>query len=411
MSDKDKNVETLETQIGQLSTKLDEIRDDLDKSVDSRVDSSLKKRGFGEAKEIEERVATDLAGTFLKLDEAQKIVDRLDKVEAIRERIISDKVEGRETPEVKMYELFLENAFTGIVPDELRAFMGTPEHRTLVETVDPSGGFFVPEVISSEIIKDWTEISDVRSIARVSQTDGKQFSIIRRTTIPTASRVSETGSGSESEPKWKKVTIPVTPMIAKTPISDDLLEDSIINLRAELQADAAIAFAYLEGTEFVNGTAVNEPEGFMTNADVGEKAGIETVANKVEGDDFYNLQGEIATPYRRNGRYVMNTATWIYVMTLKDSNGAYIWQSGLQQGAPPTIAGKPYTILDDMPDQANGAYPVCFGDFMIGYRIVDRAGMTLQFENVTNWPNYWAKYRMRNGGGVTQPNALVKLKL
>jgi HK97 family phage major capsid protein len=66
----------------------------------------------------------------------------------------------------------------------------------------------------------------------------------------------------------------------------------------------------------------------------------------------------------------------------------------------------------DMPDIGAGLYPVAYGDFMRGYYIVDRVGMTMirdEFTLATSGKVRFT-YTRRVGGKVVLPEAIIKLK-
>src|SRR5690606_11414743 len=77
----------------------------------------------------------------------------------------------------------------------------------------------------------------------------------------------------------------------------------------------------------------------------------------------------VPTPSERNGRFYLHREIVGQIMKIKDQDGRPIWQNaaqaGLQDGTPGTILGKPYTVVDALPnlsDDGNGVPFMAFGD-------------------------------------------------
>lgn len=81
-------------------------------------------------------------------------------------------------------------------------------------------------------------------------------------------------------------------------------------------------------------------------------------------------------------------------------------------GQPETILGRPVIELPDMPDIANGQFPIIFGDFS-GYRIVDRLDIDVKVNPYLLMTNGVTRIHAvrRLGAGVLQPAKFRKLKM
>ena len=73
-----------------------------------------------------------------------------------------------------------------------------------------------------------------------------------------------------------------------------------------------------------------------------------------------------------------------------------------------TINGFPYLIADDMPDIANGSKSIAFGDFLRGYTIVDRTGLSVVRDEYTQKKLAIVEFTLNrwNTGQVTLPEAI-----
>ena len=62
--------------------------------------------------------------------------------------------------------------------------------------------------------------------------------------------------------------------------------------------------------------------------------------------------------------------------------------------------------MNDMPDVAADALAMVYGDFSVGYTIVDRIGFRVIRDNLTDKPNVKFYTTKRTGGDVTNYESL-----
>lgn len=141
--------------------------------------------------------------------------------------------------------------------------------------------------------------------------------------------------------------------------------------------------------------AASHPWGAIKEVKSG-KAGELTLEGLI--DLVYDLPSE-RTP---GARFALNRKTQGEIRKIKDGNGQFIWQPGLQQGQPATILGHPMTEMAAMPDIAANSIPIVFGDFS-GYLIIDRTGIRILRDPYTNKPFVQFYSTKRVGGGVVDP--------
>jgi len=354
-----------------------------------------------------------------KLDSYEDINQKLSTAEANAEDIKS-QIEKLETV-VKRPNTCFE---TKQVDDYMNAFdkycrkgvesLDPVEKKALTVSNDSTGGYLAPPEYVREIIKDITEISPIRSIARVRSTGQRSIQVPKRTGQFSAEWVAESGTRSETTGYTVGLEeLPAHEHYALVDISEQDLEDSVFDLEAEMQSEFAEQFAKAEGTAFVSGNAVGKPEGFMTNSSVSE---IDSGSNTaITADNLITLMHNIKSEYGRNGTFVFNRSTLSAIRKLKDTAGQYVFQAGmtLQGGMVNTILGQPYVEATDMASIAQNAYPVAFGDFSKGYMIVDRVALAVLRDPFTQATTGNVRYiaRRRVGGQVVLPEAITKLKV
>ena len=336
--------------------------------------------------------------------EQKDVNDRIDKLETELKRP-SVGIETQQQDELlKTYDKYLRKGKESL--DEM-------ETKVLTVSNDTGGGYLAPPEYVREIVKKVTEISPIRSIARVRQTSARSVQIPSRTGQFSASWVSETGTRSETTGlTYGMEEITAHEEYALVDISEQDVEDSVFNMEAELSTEFSEQFSKAEGTAFVNGTAAGQPEGFMVNASIGET--VSGSASALTANGLIDLYSAVKTDYARNGVFVFNRATLGKIRQLVDSNGSYVFQPGfsLQVGVPNTILGQPYIEATDMPDVGSNTYPVAFGDFRRGYMIVDRVALAILRDPYTQATSGTIRYiaRRRVGGQVILAEAIRKQK-
>jgi len=323
------------------------------------------------------------------------------EVELARKVATGEEKSYRDAPEYKALQELLTKG-------EIRI---ETEQKALLRTDnDTAGGYLVTGEMDNVITKQITEISGIRSIARVRTISSKSLEMPIRKTIPTATYEGEAEIGDESASSYGSETVTAFRLTHTVPITQDMLMDSSFNMEAEIFSDSAEAFAYKEGNKFVLGTGSKQPEGFLVNADVIANQFTSAASGVVDHTDMINLAGELKVGY--TGTYVFNRKTLAALRVLKSTTGSFIWLPGVNGVAMNTYAGFEYIIAQDMPDITNSSLSVAFGDFRRGYTIIDRTGISIIRDDVTRKKAAIVEFTIHryNNGMVTLPEAIKVMK-
>lgn len=285
---------------------------------------------------------------------------------------------------------------------------------SIVKSDDVSAGYLLaPPEMEAAIIKNLIETTPMRALATVRVIGGDSLKQPKKTTSGSASRIGEIATRTNTgDPAYGMIEIKAPEMYARIAVSEQMLEDSGYDLLAELREDATEQFAVKEGAEYISGTnASNQGEGVLTNGSISYTASGEAAA--ITADGLFGLIYGIKTGYAANAILGMNRATLGAIRKLKDGMGNYLWTPGIANAAPNTINGVPYVEMADMPNIAAGTYPVIYGDFRRGYKIVDRIGISFQTDFTTEADNGLVIFRARkrSGSAVVLPEAIRKLKI
>jgi len=239
----------------------------------------------------------------------------------------------------------------------------------------------------------------------------------------TSGWVSETGGRAATATAqigvWR---IPVHEIYAFPQITQKLLDDSALSMESWMTEKMSMQMGRAEATAFVSGSGVGKPRGFTTYADgTSVREEVEQIDSGVNGDfpaapaggdtlitALYALKSE----YRANASWFMNRSTMAGIRKEKDSDGAYIWTPGIAAGQAATLLGYPVApAFEDMASYTvTGALAIAVGDMRSAYQIVERQGLRILRDNLTNKP-YVGLYGVRRvGGGLINGEAIKLIK-
>jgi HK97 family phage major capsid protein len=319
---------------------------------------------------------------------------------AIHTKAGTDEAKAMES---KALDHYLRNFGTdGFRPDEVKA---------MTAGVNADGGYTIPETFVVEIIKNITEFSPMRDLARVTSVSGSPVILPRRLTTPAQPPVvAEGAAASGTQSTYGQWEIPTYEMREFVDISNQLIEDSAFNLSSEINSDLAEVFGEKEGDLFFNGTGVNQTLGLTKDTDFVTQAAS---AIAIKADDLIDLFYSVKSSYSRRGAWGMNRSVIAQVRKFKSTTGEYLWVDSLANGQPATFLGKPVVEVPGLGGVTANSVPVVFGDWDRGYRIFDRIALTMLPDRLTQAANGLVRFhaRRRVGGKLVTPEALVGLKM
>jgi len=269
---------------------------------------------------------------------------------------------------------------------------------------DVAGGFLVPSEMDNMITKKITEVSNIRALARVRTIGAKSMEMPVRATIPIATYEGEAEEGNDSVSTYENETITTYRQTFTSPITMDMLMDAAFDMESEIMGDAAEAFALGEGNAFVNGLGAKTPKGFLQDSRI---TGLtSSTSSLIDADDVILISGELKVGY--SPTYTFNRRTLAALRTLKSTDGNFLWAPGLNGVVANTINGFPYLIAEAMPNIAANSKSIAFGDFLRGYTIVDRTGLSVIRDELTLKKKSIVEFTLNrwNTGQVTLPEAI-----
>jgi len=302
--------------------------------------------------------------------------------------------------------------------DELLAL----EQKAMSVTSDPDGGYAVPEVVDQEIENLELAASAMMKLARVVEANGPVYKKLVNARGTASGWVGETeGRPETGTPTLHEVNIPLGEIYANPKLTQQLIDDAFFDAEGFITSEIGEEFSDKMGAAFITGDGVSKPKGILsytvTDEADGERAfgtlqAVETgTASAVDFDDLKALKSALKAKYRADACWIMNEETALALSKIKDADGQYIWRDSVAKGDPDTLFGYPVELDKNMPDIADDAFPVAFGNFKRGYFIPRRFGTRLLRDPFTSKPyvNFYATARI--GGGVVNSEAIKLLKI
>lgn len=289
---------------------------------------------------------------------------------------------------------------------------------------DPDGGYLILPDMDMAIDRIAPTISAMYRLANVVTIGTSKYQKLVKKTGMAMRRVADGGTGGETtEPTYARLEINVHSAEVEPWVFNETLEDSFINLEADLADEAAIGFAEGAGVEFITGNGVGKARGIAGYTNVansayawgsvgyiasGKSAAFASVA---PADKVVSLQHALKAQYRPGAVWLTNDATLGVMRQIKDASGSYyLWNPDPSAGFGGRFLGSPVEVDDNLADIAAGSYSLAYGNFKRAYTIVNRAGTTLIRDNITAKGTTKFNFRRRFGGGITNFEAVKLMK-
>lgn len=382
--------------------------EDFKKANDARI-KSIEEKGYAPA-EIEAKVNT--------INTA--ITDLSAQIAAVAKKANRPAAgNGSETPEQAEHKSAFERYFRKGDDAGLRDL----ERKALQVGSDPDGGYLAPAEVEAALDRVATAEVAMRRLATVRPIGLSSYKKPMVTSGTTGGWIGETEDSAEStNPRIAELEFPAQKVYAEPWATNDMLEDSIIDITAWLTYESSITFVEKEGDAFITGNGIKKPRGLLSYDAVANAsyvwgklgylasgaAGAFAASNP--SDKLFDMVHGLKRKYRNGAAWLMNDLSLAQIRKFKDGQGNYLWQPGLQAGVADSLLGYPLEIDDYMPDIAANSLSIAFGDFKRGYLIVDRRGVALIRDNVTKKGYTKFHTSKRVGGGVQNFEAIKLMK-
>jgi HK97 family phage major capsid protein len=214
----------------------------------------------------------------------------------------------------------------------------------------------------AELEKKMAFYNPLRNVARVLRTDG-----VGDLPIPTTDDTGNTGALTAEAATTSATDITVSEVRLKAYTyrtlalcSNELLQDTGINIEAEINSLLAERIGRSEAAAFATGTGSSQPEGVVT----GSSAGVTSAsATAIALSDIVGLMGSLDWAYQTNAAFMMHQAIWFSILKLVDSQSRPLIADTIN-GNQPKLYGYPVIINNNMASTiATTNKTILFGDF------------------------------------------------
>lgn len=350
----------------------------------------------------------------LKVDRINADIEKLQSaVDEANTRIAAAQMQGAQQGSLK------DKEYTAAFQSHMK--VGSVQ-AALNKGVAGEGGYLAPTEWDRTITDKLVQVSPMRSLASVQTISTAAFSKLFNNLGTTSGWVGEAAARPvTATPTFGTLTYTTGEIYANPSATQGMLDDAEVDLEAWLANEVQTEFAYQEGVAFLSGDGSNKPNGILTYITGGANAathpwGAITTVNSgaaaaLTADGVLSLVYALPSEFTGNARFAMNRATQAAARKLKDTTNQYLWQPSYAAGQPATLAGFPLTEMAGMSDVAAAAKPILFGDFARTYLIVDRIGVRVIRDNLTNKPYVSFYTTKRVGGGLLNPQTMKALNI
>jgi HK97 family phage major capsid protein len=288
-----------------------------------------------------------------------------------------------------------------------------------------SGGYAVPEEISSQIDALLLKRSDVLNYVNVVQVGSSDYKELISIHGGNSGWVGETGTRTatgtpdlrERAPTWGE-------LYAYPRVSEWALQDIFFSVENWLVNDVTDGMGKNLEAAIWNGDGSSKPTGMINQAPVStadhasplrHASAFQYVPGLVNSpaafgpDAVIDLVYKLNRSYRPGSSFAANTVTQGAMRKFKNAGGDYLWQPSLQAGQPDRLLGYPVFTFENMADYTSGnGLAVGFGDWRRAYTLAYRRELAITSEGVTT-PGYIKFYIRRRYGGIVTNNDCLKL--
>lgn len=257
-----------------------------------------------------------------------------------------------------------EYMMTGIAPARLRT--------NLITTGTTTGGYGVPTMWASQIIRDLPALESVRRAgATVVPINGNEnYTSMAKVN---GNFIGEGSSVTATDPTVGRVTLAPELLICRTIGSWAVFNRFVTNLETEIQRAFAMGIAETEGSKFLTGSGTNQPQGLTVGGGSALTTASTTTFTPAELDTLWNALHPI---YQGNATWFMTGPTKSIAAGLVDANNNRIMQTNMTGGFN-TIQGRPVIVDPLMPAATAGLKPIVVADVANGYLIGEEKGLSM----------------------------------
>ena len=212
-----------------------------------------------------------------------------------------------------------------------------------------AGAELVPKSFYAEVTRALKNVAPLRGVCKIIQSDtGETLRIpVNDDSSNSGAIVAENAEHTALDMSFTEISLGAYTYSSRlVKCSNDLLQDSGINLAQFLGQQLGERIGRIQETHFLTGTGSGQPEGVITAASTTTAAS----ATAIGINDLITLMNAVDPAYKNTGgkvAFVMHQTVWSALRKLQDSQGRQLI-SDIQAGQDPELFGYPVLLTSGM---------------------------------------------------------------
>jgi HK97 family phage major capsid protein len=218
-----------------------------------------------------------------------------------------------------------------------------------------------PTEFVAEVLRMEEQYGVARKYATLRRTDRTSITLIKGSTDVAIYETSEAGRIKSTKTGYDTWVMTFKKFAAIAPLTEELLEDSAIDIWNDLTSRFARAYAKQEDELVFN----HATAGIVNLAGAAEVVITGDSIEDIDFDDVNKSLYAVPTDSMKNGRFYFHRSIMGVLQRLKDPQGRYILVPGPNGPATGTLWGMPYELTEVLPaltDDAEDTTFIVFGD-------------------------------------------------
>jgi HK97 family phage major capsid protein len=262
------------------------------------------------------------------------------------------------------------------------------------EGVNSAGGFLVPDEFENEIVTLREQYGVFRRNAKIYPMSSDTLRISKRTAGLTAYFVGEINAGTESTQTFDSVQLVAKKLMCLTTVSNELLEDALVNIGDDIANEVAYAFSLKEDDAGFNGTGTSTYGGIvglagaLTNATYQVATSATTTYASVSKDEISAALAKLPNwAFQRNNvKIYCHKSTYHAIFERLSMAAGGVTATEMANGIAPRYFGYPVEFSQVLPavtatTGADGDVLAYIGDLSQACFLGDRRSTAIAFSD------------------------------
>ena len=253
------------------------------------------------------------------------------------------------------------------------------------EGTNSAGGFLTPDALAAAVINAREKVGVATQVCQRVVMPSDSFDLPKRSAGTSVVYPGEASAISLSDKTFALVSLTAVKRAVMTQISNELINDSLVNVVDDLAAESGHALSLQMDKELIlgDGTSTYGGEtGLIESCAAGgtvELASGETGFSSIALEDLHAVVGKVNDKFWNEASmsWIMRRSTFAEVIQKLVYAAGGNTVDTISGGQRPQLFGYPIYFSDEMPTSAAAKYGVLFGNFNAGVVMGERQGVEI----------------------------------